>query len=696
VNGVKRLNYGCVLLHSLLFIGTAYAAPPIPFGQWDSQSGSVTASCPQGASCEIIVESPGFLQQSIIDEFSDLAKIHTIILGNGLPTGNADSLPFSSENFVQGNDPLDPSTHFGLASRQIIKESTSNSFDASDVQVSIINIMETGWAADDGQPNIINEQLVNESGGKFNSEFAASFIFEANVNETGKQTGSSVRLDQEFIQPMGRDQPITTSSGWRDNDCGSSCNLSAEDTVAFALGITSGDMTPAGEVTLPSGTVSWIEGDVASAMWTGQIMNHWESLEDFESDKYLPGFEALKVEHLSYENRTTGQVARHMQYGGDINPDIWLNDPFGPTPSVAVVIEGKSMPDEDSRSRDSSWGSSSPAPDSTNQQPLPGTVGAQYAFQPKDVSLEFNGPVDAVMDFSRWDVINGAISIDCSLGITCSGNGQRGNGFLQQIVSDDNTGKQYIQTIVTDMDATGSAGALTFSSETLVALNSDEDGMLNLQLMKGDGPGNQNGFSDRTVIRTGWADSPSLPTVEFTQHLAAIIPQQGFEFSSKFEYKANIDETSGSPTGFLMDIEQISKGSFNLVPQLIDTSRRDDWMFVRREVAGDMLTSSGSASTGSGDRWSGSRGGSSSNSSISWQPGDDIKVTWVGQVFDFEDRDTERAFFAYQTYDNISDDFPATRETDPEDGPSPFNWLSVFGSAPLYPFDSSGGGDGRR
>ncbi len=665
---MKRVIFGCAFLSGFSITLSAFAAAPMEFGQWSSLEGVVSASCPSETFCSTIVESSGFLQQAILDDEGNIAQIHTIILNKAL-SGNADTLPFSTENFVQRNDPNDPIPGNGLANRQVLSNDTINSFDGTDVNFEMINTTESGWAADIGEPNITTDQLVSETDGRFGKDFSTSFQFKANLNENGIQTGSSLRVDQEFVQQMGIDQSLSGDDG--DDDNGGSRN--ADEALGFALGLTRGDMTPSGSATLNGKTVSWNPGDTVAVKWVGQSNNHWQELEEFESNEFMPGFEALKEEYLAYENRTSGEVSRFLEFGGNLNPDVWLENQFGLRPSMPSFTPGRTMPgrDEDGRSGE-------------GVQRLPNSVGQQFAFQEGSVPLDVSDPAGAPVDFSAWSVVDGDILSDCPADMTCSFS-VGGQGFLQQIVADNNTGQEYIRSIITDVDATGSVGNLEFSSESLVAIRGDE-GLINLQVIKGDGldDANQNAFADRSVVRTGWADEMGLSTVEFSQQIATVIPEQGFSFDHLFEYEANIDSTNGSRTGFTMNIEQIGQGTYSLIPQKINTSRRDEWMYVRREVAGDMLTSSGSSSSG-GDSDNGGGG------RVSWSAGDDIKVTWFGLRFDWEEegRSEDTVNFYYQGYDNVSDNQAGSFEADREDGPGPKGWNSVFGEQPVFPF--SGG-----
>src|SRR3569623_1169877 len=100
-----------------------------------------------------------------------------------------------------------------------------------------------------------------------------------------------------------------------------------------------------------------------------------------------------------------------------------------------------------------------------------------------------------------------------------------------------------------------------------------------------------------------------------------------------------------------------------------------------------MLTTDGSANfsnSGSGNSggWGGN-GSSTSNGSISWVPGNDVKVVWVAQPS-----------FGFQTYDNLSDTKSAIATTS-FGSPGPCSWVTTpFGPKPSLPKGSGGGGNG--
>lgn len=568
----------------------------------------------------------------------------------------------------------------GLANRQIVSEDSINQFDASNVHFETTNLTKTGWAAESGLPSITNDQLLTETGGKFDSSFSSSFLFEANVADMGYQTGHRTSISQEFIQPLGRDQPISSGGGGGWGGGGSSLPSNAEDTQAFTFREVSGDMLNAGQASLPTGrTLSWQAGEKVAAIWLGQVMNHWESV---TSGSDPAGFEVLEMAYQAYEKRSDPNAApiRYVGYM-ETGPFGWNESVFGSAPSVPNVVTGTTGPDGGG-----GWGGGGFDGDGSGGS---GSPSAEYAYQPVDVPLDASSPAGAPVAFSEWSVNDGVISAPCPFTFCASEAGR--NGFLQRAVEDGSTGQSYIQTIITDIDASGLPGDLPFSSESVVRISGSDtqtvNGIVALQLARDPQSG---GFSDRTVLRTGWADKGSLSNVEIAQKTAAQIQQQGFTFTSYFDYFGNFDE-SGNLIGLRTEMEQTSENSSELNP-LVSVGT-DNWAFVRREVAGDMLTSSGQASLsggGFGGGGFGGGGGGGGGGTISWSAGDDVKVTWIGQLIDAGSRTS--ADFGYQAYDNVSDNSSPIRESNFRGGTGPYSWVDPpFGSQPSYPF--GGGGD---
>lgn len=326
--------------------------------------------------------------------------------------------------------------------------------------------------------------------------------------------------------------------------------------------------------------------------------------------------------------------------------------------------------------------------------------------------------------FGGWSVNNGAISATCASGALC-GTPTSTSGLLQREITAGTGNGRYMQSILTDSNASGLPGTVAFASESFVkqggfisqwttsageseattTSSGETSGLSVSQVVRGTG---NDKFLMTAQINTGWAAVAGQPNIEITQNFGGAAISSTVDMVGDFKYVANLD-ANGNRTGFKLDIGQTVNGSqFNGSG---GGSGGGGWggggggwgwsgagsvnMFVMREVAGDMLTKSGSASlsggnsrSGGGGGWGGTGGRSSSDSSgnggsISWTPGQDVKVTWVAQ-----------SGFGFQAYDNRSDNKNRIA-TSSISSTGPFTWVTdPFGVKPVYQGGSSGGGSG--
>ncbi len=309
--------------------------------------------------------------------------------------------------------------------------------------------------------------------------------------------------------------------------------------------------------------------------------------------------------------------------------------------------------------------------------------------------------------FGGWSVNNGNITASCASGALC-GPSLSTTGMLQRELTVGADNGRYIQNILTDSSASGLPGTLAFSSESFVkqgwsASTWNNTGGINGQSnATTESSGAASGLSSLQVVRdssgdsmlltskinTGWALEAGKPSIEITQNVGGSLTSSSVDMVADFSYIANMD-ASGNRTGFKLDLAQTVNGS------AFDGGGGRGWSgggsinkMVMRERAGDMVTSSGSASISSGSGGFGGGGWSSGTSSgsggsISWSAGNDIKVTWIAQ-----------SGFGFQAYDNLSDsrDRIATSSIS---GTGPFTWYDPpFGPKPSYSSGGSSGGGG--
>lgn len=701
------------------------ATVPIGFGDWAATSGNISTACPAGLTCDTVAQSTGYVQRVLTQPAAtpggaDTRYFQSIVLG-GTETGTALTLPFSSESFVRQNPQDNSPAIQGLAARTILNDSFSSSSVSSSLGLS--TILYRGWADTSSTNEIESSLSISESRTANNSQFSTLFDYKANknaatgspikinttqsisestpnsydaafdtdfshsanVNLSGVVTGHRTDVSQFFQQKMGKDQPTSSSGGggfgggWGGGGDSSSGSTSAYDRQGFTRREVGGDMlTTSGTLSLStSPTISFSAGQTISVIWGGQVMNHWEGTNGGSNPM---GYEDLAGRFQVYQNHSTAAAPiRHFAFGQ--TAAVNWNSVFGSAPTMPTLATGDTGVGSDGGGG-GGWGGGGDSGGSTS------STGASAAFEAVALDVDTTAPASSPFGFSGWTVSNGVISASCVSGFACS-QALADSGFFQRTIRDA-AGKQYIHSIVTDEKATGAAGTVAYSSEIYVPMagqnSTGAGGLLALQLLETQGGGH--GLADRTILRSGVFDTPSLANVELYQTIAGKVTSRKVNVVSDFKYMANTNEATKERTGFKLGMEQTLEGSYKLIPS-ISTSGTDFVKFVRREVAGDMQTTSGSTS-GSGGGGSGWGGGSSGTGSVSWKPGDDIRVTWIGEAFDIG----QNADFGYQSYDNLSDSSSPTRMTD-RDNTGPYNWYNPpFGTKPTMPVSAGGGGGG--
>ncbi len=308
----------------------------------------------------------------------------------------------------------------------------------------------------------------------------------------------------------------------------------------------------------------------------------------------------------------------------------------------------------------------------------------------------------APMPFDQWSVNNGTITAQCTTGVTCSTSPLQAPGMLQREINASD-GK-FIQSVITNANATGTASTLSFSSESFVrqgwtsadSVNGTPTvpGESNLITSAGSVSGialkqtitdgaalvNQGPFNLTTLIHTGWADDSTNRTVEIKQHNDSNLP--GVQWANDFWFAQNVN-AAGNQTGVAWDIGQLGINLRFYDPlKAVENMPNDVMRFDRRRRAGDLNP---------GRLGGGVTGGSGSTSTIpAFTAGGDAQVTWFGQYYTGAEGQTS---MGYQSYDNLNDTVPGTRTWNKEDAPGrPYSWDNMFGVMPTMPFPPPSGG----
>jgi len=232
---------------------------------------------------------------------------------------------------------------------------------------------------------------------------------------------------------------------------------------------------------------------------------------------------------------------------------------------------------------------------------------------------------------------NGASS--CYAGYTC-GNAITGDGFFQRQVTHDATGKDYFQTIITDKNATGTAGnqGITFSDESFVAMG-NSNGIKDKSYIWDSKDSTVNGttltekFFATTELNTGWAAPTGGDQTKIWQ---AVIADNKDLNADDFRTDFWFDQRASGATvnsrimriSEYTDLEKSTGSSQDFV--LVDKLGND---FVNAGSVKNFVTSAGTTDF------------------VTWAQGDNIKAVWVGQ--DLHAMKDVYQEFGFTSYENL-------------------------------------------
>jgi hypothetical protein len=260
----------------------------------------------------------------------------------------------------------------------------------------------------------------------------------------------------------------------------------------------------------------------------------------------------------------------------------------------------------------------------------------------------------ATPGFAAWSSSGGTIS-GCPSGFSCT-ELVGGDGFRQVQVNDNNSADSFVWTIVTDTGATGSASTLPFSDENFVKTDGTSTGIADAQTVNDTTNGT---FGGNVQILTGFA-SGGNDTVNIQQSLTADpngIPGTGDEFANTFNMTVNLN-SAGNQTGRFMKIDQSTALG----------NATDTQIFAIRASAGSALTTTSSMTLG--------------GTAVSWNAGDDVLLTWVGQGLTLGSLGSSQ--FGFQGITNNTSSATASQFSQATAGP--FTWdTGTFGTQPSFP-----------
>lgn len=299
--------------------------------------------------------------------------------------------------------------------------------------------------------------------------------------------------------------------------------------------------------------------------------------------------------------------------------------------------------------------------------------------------------------FDSWSVSSGTITVTCPSGFTCE-TVSEGDGFKQVQWTDNTTNDTFIQTIITDQNASGDPPGggtpVPYSDESFIQLG-NVNGIMSKQhsLQEDVDSGTSTviaSFETTSDIRTGWANTApdaSNPNMAVTQTFSneGDATVTGDEFDSNFSVKI-IHDSSGAVQDRSMSIDQTA----GLGDGSTDSTDAQRYVLEQRKGAFTTTASDMTLDASSFD----STGAALNGGTVDWASGDEVMLRWIGQrvntgsqgvsVFGFEGitnaasttGQTEATTFSTTSTGIVAD------STDPQGYVSPFDWDSTFGTTP--------------
>ncbi|MBI1195757.1 MAG: hypothetical protein GC138_07920, partial [Gammaproteobacteria bacterium] len=540
---------------AILLLGTsgiigspAFAGSPIPFDNFTVSNGSITAGCPTAASlgtgatsvtCTDGVSDNGMLQREVTISGGTMAGtyIQFITTDPGV-SGDGQAVPFSSgrgnvnfvnEDFVRMNNRGD-----GISSKQTLIDS---SMSTPTLEQRFVNSheYEFGWANSGITPWIHSYQdisSVDYSADPLNPTLTFSSSSDVVSNGIGFNTNIDIGIDQ-YVD-------LTDSHG-------SGTQQFKYKKVGGQYQTTSNPANPV----LPGGTnggnVYWNPFETVSALWVGQEI-------------LSPGLASSGLfSHTRYLNETTSSTSALTLLDTKL-PTNWSNPPFGPINAITTPYIV--------------------APTAATTAPTGLTATVAASAPASGTTTAVSGPIT----YDNWTVSNGTFTPGtCPSGYTCGGVIVNERGLFQRLVTDNGTGVEYIQTIVTDTAATGdptaapfTAGALAFKNETFVKyrdptgsptgtgiatkLHIDQQDLSYVPVSDTNPlPTTGGQFAYDTKIETGWANGGALdPTI--------VVDQRVYVPDTQFQHSSSMDNT------FHMEIGQTQNDKIIDMSTVVGTS----------------------------------------------------------------------------------------------------------------------------
>jgi len=624
----------------------------------------------------------------------------------GDPTANPftaarGSLNFTNEDFVKQNNQV-----AGIASRQVIIESTNpdpDTITTSTIEDRIVLSTEYnfGWAQSNADPWVMITQDVQQldySSGVNNPTLVmdTGMSLENNSPPLQWHTNSKMRVDQ-FVDLTEAGQGAGSQNYAYATAVGSYQALShGGATGAFG---TNGPLIPGGtnggdpgcQVGETSGVdcYDWVAGDELRATWIGQ----WLEQGSGGSDS-LFGFTKYAARHPStgflYDTKLTSFADTTAINWGTLDALSGLADwGMGPEPMLVMTPVYVAATDD--------GGFNPPDPIAATTAAGTGVAGSPSPIDWLDAGY-MGSPQSANYIYDRWTVAAGVISAPCPVlaghTVVCGAVTGSGAGFLQRGVSID--GVEYIQTIVTEDNATGDptvadfqAGYLPFKDENFIQLGGVNGVAYNLHIADedlsylgagGPLPSTAGQFTYTSRLKSGWAHTGPLDPVNQVDQVL-YTPQTGLPAQVSgvyYDFHMLQGETQADKIIYFADAVGVETNSTYGTPS---ENLGEPVMFATVKLGGAFQNTSHTAGVNDlagmiGNELLPSLGGTD----ISWASGEAIQATWVGAQYTTSDP-FGYAVVGTTSYTNLSQNGQRVAATDTNQAmpnPDPESWVAPF------------------
>lgn len=667
--------------------GVATAGAPIAFDQYTVSNGAITpkaGSCTSPGfgvtyTCKTGVTDQGMLQREVTVEgwTGANAKLNgtyiQFIITDPDATGDAggtpfsaarDNLDFTNEDWIKMH-----SRGASIASKQTIVESNFTSPTLEDRFVNVTSYEFGDWAQTHPifLPWVDIQQEVSQvdySGVNPKEIFRS----DANISNNGNPSFTT-----DFRVALSQTVDLSTP--------GHGPGVQGFDYVKAAGSFQTS--SNAVDPLLPGGTnggsVTWSVGDPVTAMWVGQRLD-------------IGGGVVTKFGHTKYSADTTQYIfppgvfvpvtsTSRLTSFTDPNPVNWnLLDTyvagtfntvplFGlppSLPSVPITVTGTPTP--------------------TAGSLLP-TVAAGSA--PVGSTTPVPLPVNA---YNEWTVSGGVFTVQCNgVGVFCGPPIVNEGGLFQRVVSVG--GVEYIQTIITDTNATGNAsvadfqpGALAFKNETFTRrVSGGGHGIAaNLHLAEQDLsyqsqsptttplPSTGGQFAYNTQLKTGWANGgPTDPTMIVDQRV--LVPETTQNQTSSMDNIFHLEQGAGAN-------DQRMELASTVGTQTGGNGFTQPIMFATSKVTGAFQGTTHSTST---DPVLLTGPNATNGGNIDWAQYDAIQVSWIGAEYPTPDP-FGPSRVATTSYTNLSSGARTDSTSITTTPPDPESWVAPFGVAPPF------------